>query len=36
MKNYKEIVNMENYMVVEYFGYEMELDYDYSPDYEVE
>ena len=27
---------MENYITLEYFGYEMEKDYDYSPDYEVE
>ena len=36
MKNYKEVVNMEKYIFMEYFGYEMGLDYDYSPDYEVE
>ena len=27
---------MENVVVLDHFGYEMEIDYDYSPDYEVE
>ena len=35
-KNYKEVLNMGNYIFIEYFGYEMDLNYDYSPDYEVE
>jgi len=27
---------MENIIILEHFGYEMEVDYGYSPDYDVE
>ncbi|MDV8114423.1 hypothetical protein R3379_35455 [Bacillus sp. BAU-SS-2023] len=32
----KEVSYMENVVMLDHFGYEMEIDYDYSPDYEVE